>query len=490
MKHDYTDDEIRSACKDVMSLRAFLDALPTRSAQPERPQPWPGQQAAIDAAFCSSNRGSYTALKLSNPFDWEQQAPARLAIAQAYDKARPQSAEIANLKSHIDHLEERDRQGREELVRLRLRAELREARKSEDHWHSEAELLRAEEAKTQADLAALRQSTQSAQPILADDGRSLGQVAFDAGNAVQKIKFPKREIETWEESAEVHEMIEAAAQAVAAVVLAQAVRRMEAVPMIEMWKVFYRNRLIKEVRDLLIAAAKGEGQAMTKNVPGDKCPSCGAEEVESNTPNTTYACGSSDYDGRPDTFHPGDKCETKPVVVNEPPQNERQPDLSGESEKQDLGAMVKAAREAAIKGLTGPAWIPHDGGPCPLKDEDVEQFEFKIRGGGVSGPVYVPNGWRWSNDGTTGDIIAYRVLKWKPGFGPEKKAQQAEPAQPTTSPGWTPTVGQTVRLKSGGPVMVVHHIAKDGSIACTHNINGAFEFATLPASCLTPVPNP
>ncbi len=47
---------------------------------------------------------------------------------------------------------------------------------------------------------------------------------------------------------------------------------------------------------------------MQKNVPGDKCPQCGAEEVEANTPSTVYACGSSDYDQRPGTFKPGENC--------------------------------------------------------------------------------------------------------------------------------------------------------------------------------------
>lgn len=38
------------------------------------------------------------------------------------------------------------------------------------------------------------------------------------------------------------------------------------------------------------------------NDPSERCPRCGAAEVASNTPRTTYACGTSDYDGRPGTL--------------------------------------------------------------------------------------------------------------------------------------------------------------------------------------------
>ncbi len=41
---------------------------------------------------------------------------------------------------------------------------------------------------------------------------------------------------------------------------------------------------------------------MTDQSKADKCPRCGAAEVASNTPRTTYACGTSDYDGRPGTL--------------------------------------------------------------------------------------------------------------------------------------------------------------------------------------------
>lgn len=62
-----------------------------------------------------------------------------------------------------------------------------------------------------------------------------------------------------------------------------------------------------------------------------------------------------------------------------------------------------------------PAWIPHDGGPCPLKDEEVDEWQVKMHNceGYASISLYknLPpsqaSGWEKS-------IFAYRVLKWKP----------------------------------------------------------------------------
>ena len=45
-------------------------------------------------------------------------------------------------------------------------------------------------------------------------------------------------------------------------------------------------------------------------IHGESCPMCGAPEVEANTPRTTYACRSSDYDQRPGTFKQSDQCKT------------------------------------------------------------------------------------------------------------------------------------------------------------------------------------
>ncbi len=43
-------------------------------------------------------------------------------------------------------------------------------------------------------------------------------------------------------------------------------------------------------------------------VLGDKCPECGAYEVDAMTPRTVYSCGSSDYDRRDGTFKKGGGC--------------------------------------------------------------------------------------------------------------------------------------------------------------------------------------
>jgi hypothetical protein len=68
------------------------------------------------------------------------------------------------------------------------------------------------------------------------------------------------------------------------------------------------------------------------------------------------------------------------------------------------------ALKAPKKPDDGPPWIEWHGGECPLRDEDVEGFEFKTRTG-TSGLLATPSLWNWSHSVSLGDIIAYRVLK-------------------------------------------------------------------------------
>lgn len=59
-----------------------------------------------------------------------------------------------------------------------------------------------------------------------------------------------------------------------------------------------------EIIDVLAYLDEREQEQASRDAKGGcpACPSCEAPEVEANTPRTTYACGSSDYDQRPGTF--------------------------------------------------------------------------------------------------------------------------------------------------------------------------------------------
>ncbi len=57
-------------------------------------------------------------------------------------------------------------------------------------------------------------------------------------------------------------------------------------------------------------------------------------------------------------------------------------------------------------------WIEWHGGPCPLKDEEVEEWERQYRNG-TTGNGVKPSAFDWLNRGWNNDIIAYRVLKWR-----------------------------------------------------------------------------
>ena len=50
------------------------------------------------------------------------------------------------------------------------------------------------------------------------------------------------------------------------------------------------------------AGAELEDQVHGAGTEKQKCPECGSEEIEGGSPRTTYSCGSSDYDQRPETF--------------------------------------------------------------------------------------------------------------------------------------------------------------------------------------------
>ena len=96
-----------------------------------------------------------------------------------------------------------------------------------------------------------------------------------------------------------------------------------------------------------------------------------------------------------------------------------------------------------------PPWVEWHGGECPLRDDEVEEFEFKTRTGS-SGLLETPSAWRWSHDGNCGDIIAYRVLK-------AKKPAPKQPLGPSDVP-----IGSVFTNQTDGsyytPCLVSHAI--------------------------------
>ena len=73
-------------------------------------------------------------------------------------------------------------------------------------------------------------------------------------------------------------------------------------------------------------------------------------------------------------------------------------------------------------------WTEWHGGGCPLKDEQVEEWERKYR----TGKTHTggkPSNFCWTHDTGASDIIAYRVTKWSEGFGPVDWKARAEKAE-------------------------------------------------------------
>jgi len=92
----------------------------------------------------------------------------------------------------------------------------------------------------------------------------------------------------------------------------------------------------------------------------------------------------------------------------------------------------ESGTEYRIKPNDSPPWIEWRGGECPLKDEEVEKWEFRYRGEDkMTIPCAPhPSTYRWSHENKLGDIIAYRVLKWrdkkpKVQLGPENVPPQS-----------------------------------------------------------------
>lgn len=357
-------------CKNLPTFITYLaDAL--SKAQAELTAASPGQQEAIDAAILLTKCETLQAALAESERQFQDKVYEIAALKAERDKAQGilkaclSVMPFGNIETHtVENLPGRI-------------ADLA----------SELAAIGSENERLEAELAALRQPTQSAQPLLADDGRSLGQVAMKAS------------FDADTDGLTVDECYEAAAQTVAAVVLAQAIRRMENVPVEEVADIIRRQWLnhggwiepaADALRARLIQAAKNQA-----------------------------------------------------VAVNEPAPDERQPDLSGESEKQveaDPYARLKAYAKAGARIRCG-------------ENEDWS------------------NGYHWN---WNSPVDCYEVHPDDLHFCPEY-------AQP-----WTPTVGQTVRLKSGGPVMTVTHVDPKALMCAWMNAQHELQVEPITTLCLIP----
>jgi uncharacterized protein YodC (DUF2158 family) len=115
----------------------------------------------------------------------------------------------------------------------------------------------------------------------------------------------------------------------------------------------------------------------------------------------------------------------------------------------------------------GPPWIPHDGGPCLLKDEEVEEWEAKYSTGETVRFSHIKpsSGCWWSIKEGYAHYTHYRVLKWKPGHGPQAASKADEPATfEAHGKTWTRhTPGDPRPCEDNREIEI---LTKDGSLLC------------------------
>lgn len=100
----------------------------------------------------------------------------------------------------------------------------------------------------------------------------------------------------------------------------------------------------------------------------------------------------------------------------------------------EQSAVVEQVLQSEVFGKPAEIpWTPWHGGPCPLKDEEVEEWEHKHVTCSIR-EVCKPSKISWKRNGTVSDIIAYRVTKWKEGFGPDSVESESEAPAEVAAP--------------------------------------------------------
>jgi len=290
------------------------------------------------------------------------------------------------------------------------------------------------------------------------DGKTPAEVAFEAAGYIFK----------WE-SCQNKDRWHRVASAVLAAFggnLEAAIARMEAVPWKELEQIWDNAPTIRQnneatlanafvaVRARLIAAARdGQGEVVDWKAKADRL------EHERNG----YKQESGDWQAR------AEKAEAELARVRHL-YDSRIAELEETKEcvVSDLEDSKPATETFEAYGKVWRHHTPGDPMPCEanakiyviLNDEPESAGDPPIRGDQIE----------WDNQGA-GDIIGWRYADTTPALAP--------PPEP-----WQPDVGDTVKLKSGGPVMTV--LDNNGLCYCTWSVEGEMYSNSFPAACLTP----
>jgi uncharacterized protein YodC (DUF2158 family) len=126
----------------------------------------------------------------------------------------------------------------------------------------------------------------------------------------------------------------------------------------------------------------------------------------------------------------------------------------------------------------GKLWTRHTPGdpmPCDGSKNVEVMLKFQLVENDLIHPEKIGARWNWGLTSTPTEIIGWRY------------ADAHEPTAPPPAP-WTPAVGDVVRLKSGGPLMVVHEDESGGSWDVRWlSPDGYMQSAVMFAACLQPV---
>lgn len=127
-----------------------------------------------------------------------------------------------------------------------------------------------------------------------------------------------------------------------------------------------------------------------------------------------------------------------------------------------LRSIAEAAEpEALIQPAEEIPWTEWHGGECPLDDNEVEEWQWKLRDETVQPAcaenkgLFFPSGRKWNHIGNRLDIIAYRVLRWKKKPNPETFEAVSTLAQDQTE------LTLSLRDWFAGQVMPVVYSARD-----------------------------